>query len=250
LGMNQFGDIDANEWRGRFRPLPNRTSTTQHRSAPRLSTGRKVPAAWDWRLHNAVGPVENQGQCGAAAVYSCNDAADGFGAIQTGNLIITSVQEIIDCTTQGCNGGEMDEPFQWVVSNGGLCVDGSYPYVQPGTCEASNCTNAVVIHGYADVPSGDEKALLSAVATTVASTAIEADQAIFQFYTGGVLDDPGCGTQPDHVVTNVGWGTDAGVDYWILKNSWGTSWGLNGYVLVARGKNMCGVATQSAYFNK
>jgi len=255
MGMNQFGDVSAEEWRARFQPLPrhklNRGLKPGHGHRGHVKPA--VPASWDWRDHNAVGPIDEQGQCASAWIFATNDAVTGWGGARTGKLIITSTQELFDCATsgQGCSGGTLDEGFQWVASNGGLCSSGSYPVPPqpgPGICEAANCTNAVIVKGIGAVYN-DEAALLNAVSTTVTATAIEADSSVFQFYTSGIIDDPSCGQMVDHVVANVGWGVMSGDQYWILKNSWGTSWGLNGYVLVARGKNMCGIATESEFVN-
>ena len=108
------------------------------------------------------------------------------------------------------------------------------------------CTTIASIDGHTCVASLNETALLQALSVQPIAVAIEADQSVFQHYTGGVVDDVKCGQQLDHAVLLIGYGTDAttGQDYYIVKNSWGTGWGIGGYALVARGKNMCGIASE------
>jgi len=110
-----------------------------------------------------------------------------------------------------------------------------------------NCTNEASITGFKDVPANDEKALLQAASLGPVSVAIEADTQVFQLYKGGVLDDASCGTQLDHGVLVVGYGTDSGKDFWKVKNSWGESWGENGYIRMVRDKNMCGISLSASY---
>jgi C1A family cysteine protease len=171
------------------------------------------------------------------------------------SLISLSEQELVDCSqaqgNQGCNGGLMDQAFQYVISNKGITTEKAYPYTaQDGTCQSASMTNAVTISSYTDVQSStDETQLVSAIVGQPISVAIEADQQVFQMYSGGVLDDDSCGTQLDHGVLAVGYGTDSdsGKDYYIVKNSWGANWGENGYVRIVRMKNMCGIATEPSF---
>jgi len=159
----------------------------------------------------------------------------------------------VDCSgpqgNQGCNGGMMDQAFQFIISNGGITSEAQYPYTAAqGTCN-TNVTSVATISSFVDVQSGSESALLQAVNIGPVSIAIEADQECFQFYSGGVLSDPSCGTNLDHGVLVVGYGTDATSNqpYWIVKNSWGASWGESGYIRLIRGTNECGIATEPSY---
>jgi C1A family cysteine protease len=250
LGMNQFGDLTRDEWKQRFGTLPSKPSTRPTTALPKLKT---PPTSWDWRTKGAVNPVQNQGQCGSCWAFTTGDSVSGIWAIKTGMLFPVSVQEIIDCSgpegNQGCNGGLVDQAMQWVIANGGICDWQEYAYTaETGTtCMSTNCTNVAKITGYVDVTSGDENALMAAVYAQPVSTAVEADQQVFQFYTSGILDDPSCGQNIDHGMTIVGWGTEAGKDYWILRNMWGTSWGEQGYIRLVRGKNECGLAVSPTY---
>merc|ERR1719305_1565447 len=144
----------------------------------------------------------------------------------------------------------MDNAFTYIQGNGGICTEADYPYQGvTGTC-TTGCQPAVTITGHTDVPKMDEDALAAAVAIGPVSVAIEADKSAFQFYKSGVFDNAGCGTKLDHGVLAVGYGALNGTDYWKVKNSWGATWGLNGYILLEKGKNPageCGIKMQPSY---
>merc|ERR1711959_6388 len=148
-------------------------------------------------------------------------------------------------------GGLMDNAFKFVEKNG-IASEADYPYTSgygtTGSCKSDLEHRPVVtIESYTDVPSGDENALKAAASKQPVAIAIEADRSAFQLYSGGVLDNPGCGQQLDHGVLLVGYGTDSGKDYWKVKNSWGASWGEQGYIRMVRNKNQCGIAEEPSY---
>lgn len=167
-------------------------------------------------------------------------------AIQKGmcGSTITSLseQQLVDCSkaNAGCNGGNMASAMSYVTNNGGLCSESEYPYTaKDGTCKATSCgTKYDHISSHKAVTVDSESALVTATNTGCVSVAIEADQFAFQYYSSGVLDGT-CGTNLDHGVLVTGYGTEGGQDYWKVKNSWGASWGMSGYVLICRncGKN-------------
>jgi len=270
LGHNEFSDLTRAQFKARYlsRPMPPRTGPRNFVVPP--ATDAK---AVDWVAKGAVTAVKNQGQCGSCWAFSTTGALEGAYQIAGNPLTELSEQELVSCASssgnQGCNGGLMDNAFGWVHKNG-LCTEAAYPYSgqQSSTCNKDKC-KAVVTCAAAphDVPQGDEKALVSAIALGPVSVAIEADQSAFQLYAGGVVDSPDCGTKLDHGVLAVGFGTDTAVaeadsgsgsgsgsgssshsaDYYKVKNSWGSTWGESGYVRIVRNKNMCGIASSASY---
>jgi cathepsin L len=262
MAVNQFADLTAAEFKGRY---ASGYRAQEHKSANvnnALLTAdvMALPTSVDWTTKGAVTPVKNQGQCGSCWAFSTTGSTEGINFLKTGQLVSLSEQQLVDCSgaegNMGCNGGLMDDAFKYIISNNGICSEASYPYTAAdGTCQ--KCTNVVTITGYTDVPADSETALMTAIAQQPVSVAIEADQMAFQFYSSGVLTGK-CGTALDHGVLAVGYGTSsAGVGYYLVKNSWGASWGMAGYVQLARGGNsyngaagQCGIQSQPSYPTK
>merc|ERR1711964_158940 len=181
-------------------------------------------------------------------------ALEGAWEIASGNLVSLSEQQFVDCdkVDSGCNGGLMDNAFEFAEKNA-ICTETSYPYTaKGGSCKASSCTVGIPkggVTGYKDVTADSEQDLMSALNKQPVSIAIEADKSVFQLYSSGVLSGT-CGTNLDHGVLAVGYGTENGTDYWLVKNSWGSSWGDEGYVKLLRGKGgsgECGLLQASSY---
>jgi len=209
-----------------------------------------APAQVDWRSKGAVTPVKDQAQCGSCWAFSATGSMEGAVQIASGTLVSLSEQQLVDCSqsfgNQGCEGGLMDQGFEYIIANG-ITGENNYPYTAAdGTCQTGKPVLAR-LKSYVDVTAGSEAALLQAVALGPVSVAIEADQQCFQFYSGGILSDPSCGTQLDHGVLAVGYGTAGSQDFWIVKNSWGSSWGESGYIRMIRGQNECGIAQEASY---
>jgi len=256
MAMNKFGDMTPEEFKATHTGY-NRVDRSFLRSkngpAHVRSNVKAAPSPVDWRKKGAVTPVKDQGQCGSCWAFSATGSMEGAWFLAKKNLVSLSEQQLVDCSqaqgNQGCNGGLMDNAFQYVIANGGITDEGDYPYTAvDGTCN-TEATSMVKISSFTDVTQGDEGALLTAVMKQPVSVAIEADQQVFQMYSGGVLDDPSCGTNLDHGVLAVGFDTDSdsGKDFWIVKNSWGQNWGEQGYIRMVRNKNQCGISAEPSY---
>ncbi|XP_060735066.1 cathepsin L-like isoform X3 [Tachysurus vachellii] len=188
-----------------------------------------------------------------------NYFADMTGALEgqtykkTGKLVPLSKQQLVDCSTKnsGCNGGLMNLAFEYVKENKGINTEESYPYeAKNGSCRYNPNTVGATCDGYMDINSGDEYALKEAVATIgPISVAIDASNKSFKLYASGIYDEPYCSSSKlNHGVLVVGYGTDDGKDYWLVKNSWGLNWGDKGYIKMYRNKdNQCGIASQASY---
>ncbi|KAK2984203.1 hypothetical protein RJ640_017316 [Escallonia rubra] len=216
-----------------------------------------VPSSMDWRKKGAVTSVKDQGQCGSCWAFSAIAATEGINQLTTGKLISLSEQELVDCDKtgedQGCEGGYMEDGFEFIIKNKGIASEAQYPYdAADRTCNSQEETPpAAKITGYEKVTANSEKALLKAVANQPVSVSIDASGYAFQFYSSGVFAGD-CGTELDHGVTAVGYGTTAdGAKYWLVKNSWGTSWGESGYITMQRGvaakEGICGIAMDASY---
>jgi len=205
----------------------------------------------DWRKKGAVNAVKNQGQCGSCWAFSTVGALEGAHWVKTGKLVSLSEQQLVDCSTEnnGCNGGSMDLAFAYTETSK-LETEASYPYTATdGTCQATDAAGIVGATGYTDVAPNDNAQLLAALNKTPVSIAIEADQGVFQGYQGGILNSADCGTNLDHGVLIVGHGSEGGQDYWVVRNSWGPSWGEKGYIRIAdvAGQGICGINMAAVY---
>jgi len=252
LGMNQFGDLTNAEFQAQYLRPFNRTQ----QATEVFEQGNEIdPAAVDWVAKGYVTPIKDQGQCGSCWSFSATGSIEGAHFKSTGQLVSFSEQNLVDCSTaegnQGCNGGLMDYAFQYVIKNKGLDTEASYPYTaRDGTCHYNPGTSGGTISKFVDVKAGDEAALQSAVATIgPISVAIDASHNSFQFYKTGVYNEVLCSSKNlDHGVLAVGYGVDAGKNYWFVKNSWGTTWGNKGFIYMTKDKkNQCGIATAASY---
>lgn len=261
LGHNVLSDLMLDEFQARYLNglLGAAAKDERHRNVDKSLriTGLAIAAnaSLDWVDRGAVAPIKNQLSCGSCWAFSAVGAIEGAYAIAGNPLTSFSEQQLVSCDTSGddagCQGGLMDEAFDYVQKTP-LCAYKDYPYSsgdgKSGACQSSSCTGAVAVGGHTDVPKGDEVAMLAAINLGPLSVAVDANY--FQLYESGVLDEAGCGASLNHGVLVVGYGNDAslgGLAYYLVKNSWGTQWGESGYMRIVRGKDMCGIADSASF---
>jgi len=287
MKLNHLGDLSRDEYRSLLGYRHTQSSSVQ---ATLQSLPYDAPASWDWRPKGIVNDVKNQGQCGSCWSFSATAAMEGAYNFKNNGTVDKlckgntcgpnsvpccsfSEQEVVDCTLAGkdnCNtGGNPADGVSEIGTNmkGVFNTEDEYPYTSGdgtsnGKCTAKTAGVQTGITGFTNTKSGDESALKLASSQHVLSIGIDASQQSFQFYSSGVYVEPACKNGPDdldHGVAIVGYGTwsetevgtkSAGQDYWIVRNSWGDSYGMDGYILMARNKdNQCGVATAPLYAN-
>jgi len=263
MAMNKFGDLTAEEfisthtgYKGKKSPITSNIAHHHHNSVAGNT-------AIDWRKHpGVVSGVKDQGQCGACWAFSATGSTEGAWGLakKLKKPISLSEQQLVDCSqtegNQGCEGGLMDQGFQYMIDNSGITSESAYPYTaKDGTCSATGKPTVATITSFVDVNPSDDGALYAALQKGPVSVAIEADQESFQFYSSGILTSA-CGAQLDHGVLVVGWGVDKSLNstsYWTVKNSWGASWGEAGFVRLVDdptlngGTGQCGVLSNPSY---
>jgi len=262
LGENEFADMTSDEIASSFNGFnaqESRRTGELFQSDVKLSD---LPTEMDWRQNGTVTGVKNQEHCGSCWAFSATGSLEGQWALKTGKLVSLSEQNLVDCSMKegnhGCFGGLMDFAFKYIKDNGGIDSEASYNYTgKDGKCHYNATDKAANLTSWTDIPRGSEADLMKAVGTVgPISVAIDASKPTFHFYKKGIYHDKECSSERlDHGVLAVGYGTktppgDDGKhrDFWLVKNSWGTTWGDKGYIKMARNKNnMCGIATQASY---
>ncbi|KAI0242156.1 Cathepsin L1 [Lamellibrachia satsuma] len=256
MGINEYSDMSENEFSRTMNGLRYNSSATRFAQplAAKECNVSSLPTNVDWREKGFVTPVKNQGQCGSCYAFSTTGSLEGQMFKKTGKLVSLSEKNIMDCSwkegNEGCNGGTMDASFEYIKVNKGIDTEISYPYhAFSGKCHFKQEDVGGEDIGFVDLPQ-TETCLQKAVANIgPISVGIHAS-ARFQGYKDGIFYDSGCSKRhPNHAVLVVGYGsTKRGKPYWLVKNSWGKSWGIDGYIKMARNKHdMCGIAYMASY---
>lgn len=240
VGINQFSCHTPSEYKSLLGVPATNLRPTHKTFTP--SKKISVPDSFDWREKGVINPIKNQGNCGSCWAFSTIATSESAYAITSGNLLQFSEQNLIDCikTCLGCNGGWPNKALFYIMETqyDQFASESDYPYTGvEGTCNLDSSKLIGQITSFIDVKTADENDLKEKVANYgVASICIAAGNTPFMSYTGGILDDDQC-MVIDHAVAAVGYGTENGVDFWIIRNSWGTTWGEEGYIRMIRNKH-------------
>ncbi|XP_040325151.1 procathepsin L isoform X3 [Herpailurus yagouaroundi] len=256
MAMNAFGDMTNEE----FGQVMNGLKIQKRKKwkvfqAPFFV---EIPSSVDWREKGYVTPVKDQGYCLCCWAFSATGALEGQMFRKTGQLVSLSEQNLVDCSrpqgNEGYSGGLIDDAFQYVKDNGGLDSEESYPYhAQGDSCKYRPENSVANVTDYWDIPSKENELMITLAAVGPISAAIDASLDTFRFYKEGIYYDPSCSSEDvDHGVLVVGYGADGteteNKKYWIIKNSWGTDWGMDGYIKMAKDRdNHCGIASLASF---
>ncbi|KAK9883495.1 hypothetical protein WA026_001669 [Henosepilachna vigintioctopunctata] len=252
MGTNEYADWSDSEFKHYLKSgLLNSTRKAGEIFAK--NSAFVAPESVDWRKEGVVTPVKNQKSCGGCWAFSSTGAIEGQYAIKNKQLKSLSEQQLIDCSkngnNDGCNGGLMTSAFEYVEKNG-IDSEDDYPYLEvDGICRSKEFTPVTKLSGYVQIPSEDEDALTEAIATKgPISVGVDASTMAFNFYRSGIYTGPCSSIDLDHAILAVGFGSENGKNYYIVKNSWGSSWGEEGYIRIPRNSgNKCGIATDACY---
>lgn len=261
LKLNHFADHSPSELRrlrGRrtTKPGPKRQQKYSKNFVSKMNV-KDLPKQINWRLRGAVTPVKDQAVCGSCWSFGSTGTIEGAVFMKTGNLVRLSQQNLMDCSwgfgNNACDGGEEFRAYEWIIKHGGIATELNYgQYLGVDSfCHFKPEQVGAQLSGYVNVTSGSQDALKESLVTKgPVAVGIDASHLSFVFYANGVYYEPKCGNTVDdldHAVLAVGYGTLDGNDYWLVKNSWSTHWGNDGYVLMSQKDNNCGVASAATY---
>ena len=263
MGINQFTDLTPEEFTAQY-VGGVKTEVGSYGCGTFSSHNSGDPVSIDWTTKGVVNSVRDQGQCGSCWAFATTANAESVWAIEKGQLLDLSEEFLVDCASgvgyfnMGCNGGQPDSALKYMINNG-QCSEASYPYTSGVTKQAGSCQKCssagVNFSNCYDVTPKDQVALKSAVSKQPVVIAIEADTRYFQSYSSGILTDGiKCGTSLDHAVEIVGFGSENGIDYWKVRNSWSQSWGENGYIRIQKTSStndigVCGLASEPSFIS-
>jgi cathepsin F len=254
FGINKFADMTPEEFRkGYLMPknvVKKRTSLSVSQDDLLLPKKVDVPDTFDWRKQGAVTKVKNQGQCGSCWAFSVCENVESVWIIATNASVDTidlSPQQIVDCDRDdgGCDGGDTPTAYKYIIHAGGLESEKDYPYkARDGSCHFQSSKVVAKISSYKYATQNSKEDTMQQNLVSWAPLSICVDASSWQFYDGGVVTPDDCGTDLDHCVQLIGYANDKG-KYWIVRNSWGTDWGVDGYIYLKMGGDTCGCADEA-----
>jgi C1A family cysteine protease len=245
FGVSKFMDLSPEEFKELYL-MKNVPKPAPGRVAPLINSTVGIPASFDWRSKGVVSPVKNQGQCGSCWDFSATETIESVCDLAGYGLNLLSEQQILDCdtTADGCDGGWPYWAYEYIISAGGIETESDYPYTaEDGSC-AANSADFVACKPYKweYVTQSQNEQQMQSFMYSNSPLSVCVDASSWQYYTGGVIMGSSCGQQIDHCVQATGWTTVQGTDVWIVRNSWGSSWGLDGYLYVQRNVDACAIA--------
>jgi C1A family cysteine protease len=254
LGLSRFSDMTHDEYQHFVSQSGYSNNKWKLRCSSYNGDGRDVEREIDWREQGVVNEPRDQGNAGTCWAFSTTTSVESAHAIKTGNLYDLAEQQLVDCDTRssGTNGGMMEWGMIYLIGNGGQCLEDSYPYTASDTT-CHDCKTVVSLSDCYGIEEGNERAMMEILNQHPISVSIDASSREFQHYNSGVITSDSCYKQLNHGVAAVGYGEDNGQKYWIVKNSWGTGYGQDGYVLIGRSdtsnsrNSVCGIAMDSSY---
>ncbi|XP_021071402.1 cathepsin J isoform X1 [Mus pahari] len=258
MKMNEFGDLTGEEFRKSMDNILIPAAVTDPHAQNHVSIG--LPDYKDWREEGYVTPVRNQGSCRSCWAFAAVGAIEGQMFWKTGNLTALSVQNLLDCSkaegNKGCRSGTAHQAFQYVLKNKGLEAEATYPYEgKEGPCRYRSENASANITDVVNLPPNEIYLWVAVAAIGPVSAAVDASHDSFRFYNTGIYHEPNCSSHfVNHAVLVVGYGSEGDVkdanNYWLIKNSWGEEWGMNGYMKIAKDRNNhCGIASLASYPN-
>jgi C1A family cysteine protease len=256
FALNKFADLTPEEFRATYLSSVPRGPRSAALSEAVLSTVG-LPDAVDWVVNGSVTPIKDQGSCGSCYAFGSVGAVEGIWKIKKGTLYNLAEQEIVDCSSKfgnyGCNGGDAPPTYEYLMSVHGMAQTKDYPYVARAQTCKTVAQRVAPITSYTRVTSKSYSQMMAAVAQQPVAVGIDAEDS-FQFYSDGVYDPHDCSADLstlNHEVLVVGYGSEGGKPFWLVKNSWGTGWGLQGYIKFLRSEitNACGILTDAVIPN-
>jgi cathepsin F len=249
FGINRFADLTSEEFNKMYKGYKKTDVSVPAGVFAVNGVPQQAPTTWDWRTKGVVSAVKDQGQCGSCWAFSATEGVESAWAMAGHPMDILAPQQIVDCDTQddGCNGGDLPTAFAYVHKEG-LEGEANYPYkAVDETCHYQAADVEVKISGFAYATTTKSEPAMLTASYSHGPLSICVDASTWQTYSGGIITSH-CGQQLDHCVQIVGWATSTNnVDYWIVRNSWGTDWGISGYIYIERNKDLCGVADEATY---
>ncbi|XP_028627808.1 cathepsin J isoform X2 [Grammomys surdaster] len=258
MKMNAFADMTGDEFRKSMNNILIPAAVTDPSAQKQVSND--LPDFKDWRKEGYVTPVRNQGKCGSCWAFAAAGAIEGQMFSKTGNLTPLSVQNLLDCSktvgNNGCHWGTANKAFEYVFENKGLEAEATYPYEEKeGPCRYNSENASAYITDFVKLPPNEIYLSVAVASIGPISAAVDASHDSFIFYNGGIYHEPNCSSYSvNHAVLIVGYGYEGNVtdgnNYWLIKNSWGEEWGMNGYMKIAKDRNNhCGIASLASFPN-